>query len=1125
MNHNEFEKNNYKTGDMITLTVTIFKQNIIFIGEFINLGNECVNINIGVGDQICSFPLSNIKTSEYLFRNSKSDLYTETNNIESILGIYKSEISFTKLRNASGLKNVTGDRNRQQYFIDDDIKILNKEFRLILTSNLLTKVFNCNICSLVSKYANVIYNKIEEEKTLISSSLCKQLRNNLNIPSEFIDHYKKIVMLSAEIINDLNYLASVKEIDRLIKKTDEALSITKNNLFNVLKRLKYNLTVLSTCIINFLLINLERVKISSNVADFKELFLKRIFDITFLQLRMEKLIDLDLFSKLLPDNSLINNKGLNYFKLKYKIRLTYYLLAYSFLVECKNNDFELYVKFITNKLLNILKHNTDDLEKNASWDNSSFGVYIPFVYKNDADIKRFIILLMFAVNESGFLNLKFGDCNDYFYESIRKIILSEYVSNNYLSLNEAINNIIYNNIHIYINSVDCCNKIRLSLINYDITNVCNEASDLKNILEKYGSKFLFVFPENCEKVLLFLERLIEITKKDNLNFEYREHLLSKSRDYCDSLIAIHVDDYFTFYVYNCLSQLNDYTHSNVFSDLFYRRFVPEISLSLHEDFISFNDRISALILPLTIHSDSNRQCPEYGYLYVYSNLSGDSLTVDLSQELFRVNNDVNIIVKIPFKKFNPNLLSQLNTDNSSDCAFNPSIFSGRVINVTVEFELNYRYKSKFDFETHTPVFKDSICRFSKSFKVILPKPFIRIRNEFKNYKNGSVVEDERMFFGRDSTIREVLEYFLNANGDLIPGRCVCLYGQTRTGKSTLSFHLRKKLEQNPNIIVVNFGDIGSITNFEIYFKYNFISTVLDTIELGHSDLYDYLTSVNFSFSINSDLFKEDPNTYFNNFMSSLSSKIYKSKLKKQIIVVLDEFTYVYDWIRNGELSCDFMRTFKSFLQNFNVSALLIGQDHTPQFINDVRFTGYFNSIIPLELNYLSENDSSLLISKPVSKEWCGDEYCTFDSDCISFLYSFTAGSPYILMNLCSDFVDYLNELQTRSASIAHVEDFINRYLTNIQEILFEPLYCDKLNYDSDVAIKRNKKLLTLIATNLSSSGYADIDRLNLSESDRCHLSYLSQRNIVDILNNSCRIKVRMYSEWLKRMNRRMYESR
>jgi KaiC/GvpD/RAD55 family RecA-like ATPase len=1126
MNHNELHQKNFKTGDIIALTVTIFKQNINFIGEYINLDNESANIKIGIGDQVCHFPLSNIKTVEYLFRNNESDL-NSNNNFYNILGIYKSEISLKRIKNDDVLRCDSKVRSGQQIFISDDISILIKEFELLLISKLIVETFKCNIFNEVKKYANDSYNKGEKEKGIIIDRLGKKFRNDIKIPVEFIEHYKIIVICSGEIINDVKILKSYKDIEKLLYKADETLNGTKKNLFNVLKRLYENLIKVSTYLVNFLLIKLESIKVTSNIVNFKETFLRRIFDVTYLKLRLEKLLELDLFGRLLPNNyiNVIENKALNNSKLKYKIRLTYYLLAYAILVQCGNNDFEIFVRYITNKLLKDLRRNTEDIEIDDLYNNSSSCVYIPFVYRPDTDDKRFFIHLMFALNESGFLNVNFDDNNDDFYNSLKNRILSEFVRNEYLSLSEGINNIIYNYLHVYSNSLDYCNKIRVYFVVNDIISVSKWAKELLIILENYGHKFLFVFPKNCDNVLLFLERLIEITKKDNQKFEHKEALLSRSRDYCESLIAIHSDDYFTFYIYNCLSQLNDYTHSNTFSILFYKRFVPVISIILLDDYISFDDKNSILILPITIRAETNRQCPAYRSLLVNTNLSDESVEIDLSQKIFKVNNDLNIIVKIPCRIHNPDLQFSVNMAASSEVVDEFSTLSNKEYTVSIDFKLNYTYKSSFDFENHTIVYTDSTSRFNKSFVLKYHKPFVKIRNEFKNYKNGSVVEDERMFFGRDSTIRETLDFFLNPKGDLIPGRCVCLYGQTRTGKSTISFHLRKKLAQNPNIIVVNFGDIGSITNFEIFFKYNFIYKILDTIVFDHMDLYDYLTSVNFIFSINEESFKDDPNTYFNNFMSSLSSKIYKSKLNKQIIVVLDEFTYVYDWIRNGEISSNFMRFFKSFLQNFNVSALLIGQDHTPQFINDVRFAGYLNSIVTLELNYLSENDSSLLISKPVSKEWCDDESCIFSPDCINFLYSFTAGSPYILMNLCSDFVDYLNDLQTKTASIAHVEDFIDKHLANIQEILFEPLYCDKFNLDSDDAIKRNKKLLTLIAINVTSSGYADIDKLNLSESDRSHLSLLSQRNIVEIHNNSCKIKVRLYSEWLKRLNRSVYESR
>ena len=201
---------------------------------------------------------------------------------------------------------------------------------------------------------------------------------------------------------------------------------------------------------------------------------------------------------------------------------------------------------------------------------------------------------------------------------------------------------------------------------------------------------------------------------------------------------------------------------------------------------------------------------------------------------------------------------------------------------------------------------------------------------------------------------------------------------------------------------------------------------------------------------------------------------------------------------------------------------MIGQDHTPKFINDPRFTDFFNSVLLCEVNYLSKEESYNLISSPVSKNKNNNSFCCFSDECLSYLYSLTLGSPYITMNLCSDFIDYLNLIETNYASIHHASDFINDYLLKINEILFEPLYCEKLQLDSESSILRNKRILSEIALKSDASHFADIDNLELDNLDKQHILDLRDRNVVELTNNGCKIKISLYSLWLKEIKRNYY---
>ena len=72
----------------------------------------------------------------------------------------------------------------------------------------------------------------------------------------------------------------------------------------------------------------------------------------------------------------------------------------------------------------------------------------------------------------------------------------------------------------------------------------------------------------------------------------------------------------------------------------------------------------------------------------------------------------------------------------------------------------------------------------------------------------------------------------------------------------------------------------------------------------------------------------------------------------------------------------------------------------------------------------------------------------------------------------------------------------------------------KMELDSDEAIATNKRLLTEIALGTQNSCSVDIKNLELTECDKKHIKSLQERNIIEVKNNMCNIKVQLYKLWL-----------
>lgn len=86
---------------------------------------------------------------------------------------------------------------------------------------------------------------------------------------------------------------------------------------------------------------------------------------------------------------------------------------------------------------------------------------------------------------------------------------------------------------------------------------------------------------------------------------------------------------------------------------------------------------------------------------------------------------------------------------------------------------------------------------AKDFSEIKPNPYAQ-------WVRGGTVVDKSMFFGREEFIERA--YIAICNNY----RSYVIYGQFRSGKSSILHHLEQKLKNNPQIMVAEVGDVGRL---------------------------------------------------------------------------------------------------------------------------------------------------------------------------------------------------------------------------------------------------------------------------------------------------------------------------
>lgn len=436
---------------------------------------------------------------------------------------------------------------------------------------------------------------------------------------------------------------------------------------------------------------------------------------------------------------------------------------------------------------------------------------------------------------------------------------------------------------------------------------------------------------------------------------------------------------------------------------------------------------------------------------------------------------------------------------------------------SIQIAIQYQYKKNMT------EFQEGAMETVLSIPLYSETAFQPIENKFEPYRNGSEVRESSMFYGREKDLDDIVRQISNESGKILQGRCLALYGQTRTGKSSLLHHLGRRLREiNPEgNIIVNIGSIGEQDlhgNDITGFLYTLLEGLKCEIDSNHPRLKERMRKAGLEIDLARFWAAPDyAQLYFNSTFKEVKRFLESVEEKYNIVVMIDEFTYIYDWIRRGVMTDRIMKFWKAFIQNNGIFAIIIGQDHMMKFINEKQFTNDFGSTDLWKVTYLAEEHAKRLMDEPIRLlDENGESISRYKPEALDRLYELTAGSAFLIMNLCAGLVDYLNQTHTIFVTRAHIEDYLKKNLTTFEEArFFEPQYDDKSSADSDESNQENKRILHRIAQLSGKKEWTPLNSVIEREGDFELLEALEQRDVVIIQGRErCKIKVALYKEWI-----------
>lgn len=424
-----------------------------------------------------------------------------------------------------------------------------------------------------------------------------------------------------------------------------------------------------------------------------------------------------------------------------------------------------------------------------------------------------------------------------------------------------------------------------------------------------------------------------------------------------------------------------------------------------------------------------------------------------------------------------------------------SIRSGEEQDYLAAFSLDDRVISEGQFEITVSMqyrYRDSVENITTtSISEILPVTitdkdnYVRIENKYNRIIRGSGVDVKtpELFKGRNELIESICTSMSSSDGIMTKNRGIILWGQRRVGKNSVKDYLKEKIrsEYPDAYIIIELGSIGSCKSLRDVLTH-IINTTETSLMLDYEELYMQLLDKGMQFQGYALENSESYMTDFSKFMRLFSGVLKKiSSDEKNIpLYFIDEFSYLYEWIEKGLIDGkEFMRFWKSFIQDYGICSIIIAQDNIPvwkaRYENEFACMNHDN-----EITYLDYQGAKELICEPCQIE---EDKMLFTPEAVKLIYDWTKGSAYLIVIFCKHVIDYLNDNYTEKATKTIVQLVFEKKFIERKEMFesddFEPQIQDVANVgqEGDLINTLNEELLKEIASATITSPQARIDEL------------------------------------------------
>ena len=433
---------------------------------------------------------------------------------------------------------------------------------------------------------------------------------------------------------------------------------------------------------------------------------------------------------------------------------------------------------------------------------------------------------------------------------------------------------------------------------------------------------------------------------------------------------------------------------------------------------------------------------------------------------------------------------------------------------TFSLSLCAQYRTRTEEQVQTPVQDLSIRLYSED-------EFEKIENPYAAYAEGGIVGDTNMFFGREELIRNIAQAIQESQ---LQSKCVLVFGQKRSGKSSVLYHLKELLQEDRELLILDLGNMSTLLDqhAQTSLLHQFLNGILRVFERAiQRKQHEGLSPLELAIPGKEFYDHPAPLQLFEDTFVKLKDLTNEQAGQEdwrgtRVVLLIDEFQYIYDPIIEGKIPDSFMKNWKALLQANYFSAVLVGQDMMPKF--KLRFPNEFGTAQDERVTYLKEEDARKLIDEPIRIGGIQGE-SRYREQAIERILDLTAGSPFYIQIICNRLVDYMNVKHAGLVTEADVEQVKNELIHGVNALGLDKF--DNLINSGDtspdaILDEDALKVLKAIADNSNRTDPCHRDRIVCQTNSPIDtiLDDLVNRDVVKRRDQSYQIQVGLFKEWL-----------